>query len=92
MKEILTAVAAFVIIILSWVAFFRVGYYSGLIQGFDSGMEEQRRITKAVYGDASAHLLWLEQRCINLYGESENVDFLRRLHNIATQFQTLETT
>lgn len=28
-------------------------------------------------------LLWLVDRLINIYGESENADFVRRLNNIA---------
>lgn len=35
-------------------------------------------------------LHWLEDRLVNLYHESENVDFVRRLHDIAIACSTAE--
>lgn len=69
-----------------------VVFKGGQIQGHQEGMKEQRKIYKSAYGDSSKHLFWIERRCVNVYGEDENADFLWKLREIATRFKALEET
>jgi hypothetical protein len=36
------------------------------------------------------HLKWIHDRIVNVYGESENVDFLIRMREIIQNFNTKE--
>ena len=42
--------------------------------------------------DNSEHLQWLHDRIINVYGESENVDFLHRFRDIIEEVKNSENT
>ena len=40
---------------------------------------------------SSEHLQWIHDRCINVYHESKNVDFLKRLREIIEDVKRTET-